>query len=257
MKFKKATICCILTLFISFMCIGCYSSGADQGAADGKSDMNYVIQNEDFKYDENGKNYSVSFPQFIEFQDDYFVSINNQIKDYAMNIVNHFGFDEDFNERNQRELLRYEISYEITYQSGDFISILFHDYYSHSDAVHPNKGFKAFVFDLKNHKQLPLSDIISIDDSFITLLLKQIEIQSNDHIYDYLKNNIGEERLLERFLNYELNGGAVDYYITKDGLGICVETIYAIGNYLQIIIPAQDLDGYIKGYNIWGEEASW
>lgn len=209
MKKNKFLIFALLVLIFS----GCYNNDSDTDYAFTKYE--YVNEIND--------NVRISIPQIAN---DNFDDVNELIKTTIVDyILNYYSNDLDD--------LTLELSYEISYDSKDLISINFSGVGNKKNAAYPNNIFKTINIDMRKRKLLKLNDLYNVDYSFIEMYKKEFEKQvegiSINDIYT-------DEQLANYFKNADEFDSYVMSYYTKDKIGISLLVPHAIGDHIEVEI---------------------
>ena len=136
------------------------------------------------------------------------------------------------------------ISYEVALAQDDLISVQYVIGSYYQGAAHPNSGSQVINFDLKNGKQLKLSDLFKPGSKYLPAI-------ANYCIAD-LKKQAKEKGLLDDEINEGASATAQNYHswtITKRGLGITFDA-YQVGPYAAgpqyVLVPYSSLKDLIN-----------
>lgn len=182
------------------------------------------------------KNIKVSYPQLTGLSDKTKQEkINEMLKDAALNCCNYAQIDE----------IQAECSYEIKWQSGKVLSIVYTGYYQYEGTPHPNNLFVPFTVEIEAERKIELKDLVNVDEDFVT------KVKAGDFKGGSPENKSieipGSKLLAEiRRIGY--------FYFTKDSLGINVVVPHSLGDNVQLEVKYQDITNNIKVENeVWKE----
>lgn len=191
------------------------------------TDLNesYDLTKENFT--ENGV--SINYPQITGLTDiDKEKTLNDLLNKEAHKVLNFYE------ESNGLDL---EIDYAISFQNPYFLSVQYAGSGYVDGAAHPNNLFYTTNVDVENGNRIRLSDVVVIDESFLSLFQSDAfkvvnpdqeefanELKANVTV-DQLQNadnldGIGTEQHSETFT-----------YFTESGLGISIGTSHAAGGH--------------------------
>ncbi|MBN8207586.1 DUF4163 domain-containing protein [Bacillus sp. NTK071] len=185
----------------------------------------YDLTKENFT--ENGV--SINYPQITGLTDiDKEKTLNDLLNKEAHKVLNFYE------ESNGLDL---EIDYAISFQNPYFLSVQYAGSGYVDGAAHPNNLFYTTNVDVENGNRIRLSDVVVIDESFLSLFQSDAfkvvnpdqeefanELKANVTV-DQLQNadnldGIGTEQHSETFT-----------YFTESGLGISIGTSHAAGGH--------------------------
>jgi len=169
-------------------------------------------------------------------------AINKLIENYAIHFAEN-GYGKDYAN------LSLDVDYHITYNDDEWISISFNGFGNVKTAPHPNNILTTLNINLKNGSTLKLSDIYTIDKSFVQIYRKEFAKQMAYRfgVADTTANEAARN-YLDQYDDKTLTGYLNDSYcyMTCDKIGISFETIFAMGNHFEPEIPYSDLLPYLK-----------
>ena len=118
--------------------------------------------------------------------------------------------------------LNYESAFDVFYNKNGFLCVVIENYYN-NQGIHPDTERVSHVFDLKNNKELALSDI----------LVDEYENKIYDLFVDYVKKEYGKYgdetvKNILKSVSEEIKN--VKFYLTDDGLKIYFD-VYQVGAY--------------------------
>lgn len=202
-----------MVLFFSIFClIACQNDNYSYYNFKNKTYVNDI--NENIKFD---------IPQ-IDNEGFSFINdlINNTIVDY---ILDEYGYD--------LSNLTLDLSYEISCNSKDLISIKFFGIGNIATAAHPNHLFKTVNIDVTNKKIVKLNEIYNIDDEFINIYINEFK-NNFPEIGNQIMKNYSKKNLLEYFNNSDEKYSSIMTYYTKDKIGISLSVPHALGDHIEI-----------------------
>lgn len=131
------------------------------------------------------------------------------------------------------ELSAVDIDYETKLDSQSFISVVFSGL-SMVD-TRPNNLFYAVNICKASAKKLDIDDVVKRDDEFWGILLATAK---NDLYYGIYGSILD---------TYHKDGEIyLEFYLTKNSLGLSFPLIYALGDHAEIEIPYSKLEGLLK-----------
>ncbi|MCL2141187.1 MAG: hypothetical protein FWH42_05975 [Dehalococcoidia bacterium] len=179
----------------------------------------------------------------------YGVDVNKMIKTEALRPLEAYsliGFH-TLEEVNARLLM--EASYEIKHETKDCISIAFSGLEYLEGSAYPVGMFYTVNIDLVAVKKIRLADRVVIDDNLMSALYRAAEKQLTSSQYEYYirEDNYGDKGKLMLYLNSaDADGeGFENYrvfsYFTPNVVGIVLPIIHALGDYLIIEVPIDEV----------------
>ena len=150
-----------------------------------------------------------------------------------------------------------EISYIITRNDSDYISIAFDGEFYHKMLPHPIQCFYSITLDKINEKTVFIDDLYRIDDDFVKLFQRKINELAREGLakrFQALPEDIPDDivqYVLESFSDAKLheikecftsdNGYSYPFFLTDDSVGISIPQIFAIGGHFEILITYEEL----------------
>jgi hypothetical protein len=184
---------------------------------------------------------NVKFPEFTNLNP----AVNNIIKEAALSGLTYYNPQEDL------PYLSLDIEYEIKLKDDKFVSIAFSGLSYYSGAAHPNNLFYTVNVDLNKQCRLKLTDVVGVNDSFIDKLKQVAKKQLVDYQlsafedYDKEMSSNLKQTLVIKMDTIDIYNNSYSY-ITKDKIGIVLETFHAYGDYMEIEISKADLNGLLN-----------
>ncbi|UOO38298.1 DUF4163 domain-containing protein [Oscillospiraceae bacterium CM] len=164
----------------------------------------------------------------------------------------------DLDEVKSSDMADYEMTYAVTYNSPDVISISFDGYSEVTGAAHPNLFLYAVTIDAKNVKAVKLKDLVKIDESFVTALINgtysSMGFDMTDDTRDAIREVLGgmdTESWLEQLKNADTSGWATASYLTDEGLMVSVSVPHVMGDHVEILLTYQQLTAFKTSSPIW------
>ena len=181
----------------------------------------------------------IAYPELFNDRKN-FDGFNQAIKHYVSTCAEEV-YPEDYSN------LTLNLKYEIKLLSDEMISIVFSGLGYVQKAAHPNHLFLAFNYSLAEEKTVKMSDYYTgIDLSFAALFRKCMEEQFDSNRLPVFESIYKEDALIVDVLKkIDDRKGDYGFYFAEDGLGLCVPTIYAGGDYAVAEIPYQEIQAYM------------
>jgi hypothetical protein len=173
----------------------------------------------------------IVYPQ-IEGLDSDYTDINEMIKSTAIETINRYYGD-------QSDQLACSITYKISFQEENIVSIIFEGFGSIKTAAHPNHIYYTLNIDLSQSKKIMARDFYSFDDEFVIIFLDNAKKQLPEDIFTYVENN--KDMLYEYFQDIDGDTSITYSCFTPDGLCISIPTIYVIGDHAEVLVPYSEL----------------
>lgn len=193
-----------------------------------------AVRRELFQFQNNGKNYTVAYPVFLGMK--HSEALNAAVKEAALRDVEQNGYAEERDASNKQVIqVTIRTDYELTRQSGDFVSVLFTVSFGRSDAAHPSKYTRAVNFDLQSGKVLAASDLLEDDEDLYEVIWEAVRDNAPAEIVDALPSEIIAQ-----------NKAETSVYMTPDGIGFSLPVPYALGDVYQIVVPYFEMKPYLK-----------
>ena len=191
--------------------------------------------------------FSISFPMIKDFKDNI----------TSMNLFNRFitnkseGIRDTFNlwmrewdtTSNSEMESYYEAGDTVFYASNSLISVLFYENWYFSGAAHPNNSNFSINYDLENHKEVSLSDLLETgwENKISEICIREITKQKQEwgiEPSDWLSEGAGPKA--ENFKVFN---------VTKKGILITFPT-YQVGPYVEgpseVFIAYEEIKSLIK-----------
>ncbi len=200
------------------------------------------------KDEKRGYEISAEFPEIIGINSAAVLKFNSAAKLKAMDEISNFRKSLDELEEMQSNLAEerrtgnyFELGYSVIFADADFVSISFGSG-RYTGGAHPNSSSYSLNFDLKNGRELSLSDLFlensnylsAISDFAITDLEKQLESPDDD----WIRRGAGPK--LENFKSWTLS---------KEGLNLIFDQ-YQVAAYVygpqEVLIPFANLRNVLR-----------
>ena len=192
--------------------------------------------------------------QLPEFQSENGSKINQLVADYITQKINNICNSECHLSPSKADIActdtaysKYfvDLTYRISYQSDDIISIIFEGKYNYKKAAHPTNIFFSLNIDPKNAQRVFFSEVYSIESELYQLFstyAQQSIIESAGGTWpdgwgSFSESVCGEEQFLE---GMKTECGFYSYY-TGHSVGISYPVPHSIGDYLVVEIPQDEL----------------
>lgn len=165
--------------------------------------------------------------------------IKSFAKDFAVNV-----YSDDYSN------LDLEVSYRISYQDSELLSIVFYGFGNVSTAAYPNELLFAINVDLSDSKVLSFSDIFTVNNESLKIvgdnyheqfILKKFGGSTNDNakVYEDI-SYIGADRLRD------IISDDTKFYLSEKSITICIELQHAVGDNFEIEVEYSELRDFIK-----------
>lgn len=193
-----------------------------------------AVRRELYQFQNNGKNYTVAYPVFLGMK--HSEALNAAVKEAALRDVEENGYAEE-RDASGKQVIQVTIrtDYELTRQSGDFVSVLFTISFGRSDAAHPGKHTRAVNFDLRSGKVLAASDLLKDEEDLYEVIWEAVRDNAPAEIANALPSEIIAQ-----------NKAETSVYMTPDGIGFSLPVPYALGDVYQIVVPYFEMKPYLK-----------
>lgn len=188
---------------------------------------------------------TISYPQI---DDQEYTQINNLIKNFAENISeNIYG--------NEYENVTLDLSYEVTYSDGKYISIVFSGQGNVSTAAYPNRLLTAVNIDVVNSEILSFYDIYNQDDEllktvrnnfneqFVPMKLEELQIKNSDDSFNEIKQQLSAIGINNID---ELLTDNTKFYFTENSVCFCVDIPHAVGDYFVVTVEYSEIERFLK-----------
>lgn len=195
--------------------------------------INYYNIDPDTYIDTENKNIKIDIPQ-IETDD--FLDVNKLIKETIIDYIQGY-YSNDLTD------IAINLSYDITYNQKDLISIQFKGDGYKKSAAHPNHLFKTLNIDMKRKQLIKLNDIYKVDERFIEKYIEEFKRQVPQD-----RNSIIDSYSMEQLLNYfndaDSGNSVIMSYYHNDNVGISILVPYAIGEHIEIELNKKLMSDY-------------
>ena len=227
-------LCLILVLMLSVMLNGC---GDKKDAVLSSSVKNSVEDKVSTfgndKYDiakatYTDQNIKVNYPQISNLSDSGKQKrINELIKTSALEVLDDY--------KDNLSSLNLNMDFEIKYKGADLLSIQYLGLGVVKESAYPVNVIQTANIDFAREKRLALSDVVSVNDSFIEKFKaaryisygSDLNLESAGVIKDVL-NGFSSNDLME-----SLKQRTAKFNFTKNSLGVSVEVAHAVGDHLE------------------------
>ena len=193
-----------------------------------------------------GEDITVSYPQIKGLGDtNRQTKINATLRQSAMSYFSSTMYMEDAS-----ELLTLDISYEISWQGENLLSIQYYGWDEYSFAPHPNKMYFTANINMQSGEIIELDDLFYADEVMMGSIIKNSRYVSpldidDAHLMDEMRNY-----MLDYLSNYNLTDNQFSF--TKDSLWISIEVPHAIGGHAEFGVKYSDLINSIRPENeVW------
>lgn len=126
-----------------------------------------------------------------------------------------------------------DISYIIKTANEDIISIVLQGYVNCDDTAYPTSFFETINLDLNTGDVLKVSDLVNIDDEFISKLKASNPI-NNSYVDNTYLSSFSDDEVKEMLIYADNEDSNVYSYVLEDGsIGISINVPHALGDYLE------------------------
>jgi hypothetical protein len=199
------------------------------------SDKEYELVSENYKVD----NISINYPKITNLTNAELENkINELIKNEALKIVKYASGDGSNNTM--------DMNYEIKYKGDDSISIVYKGYVHILDAPYPVELFFTTNLDIINAKKINLSDMVSVNDKFVTLLKSKDAVLLNEEQKIEVEDILSNPSILTLLNNAdsldtigEVNQSVVYSYFTEDAIGLSFSVRHVVGDHAELEIKKE------------------
>lgn len=146
----------------------------------------------------------------------------------------------------------YEVTYSMYLCNSDIISIRFDTAFLGGPAAsHPLFSCDTLNFNLNNGALINISDVYSIDNTFVRAILKPEYTDTPQDTLELAFNlNDLSESLLGNWVNVLKNDDSAltdaHVFFEQDNLGIIINTLHVGGNYVTFRVPYKNLKSFEK-----------
>lgn len=190
----------------------------------------------------SNQNIKINYPQITNLSDSDSgkqQKINALIKTTALEVLNDY--------KDSLSGLSLTMDYVIKYQGADLLSIEYLGLAIVKDAAYPVNLIQTTNIDLVKGKQLAISDVVTVNDSFAEKIKdgkykaysSDLDLKAAGALQDVL-NGFSSQDLLESFKQ-----PTAKYYFTKDSLGVSLEVAHAVGDHLEMEMEYKTLGGLL------------
>ncbi|MDR3491676.1 MAG: peptidoglycan-binding protein [Gammaproteobacteria bacterium] len=200
----------------------------------------YILTSTTSSISKTFKNVKLNYPQINNLRDSSKKQkINELIKISVLEVLNGY--------KDSLSSLSLAMDYEIKYKGEDLLSIEYLGLANMNGAAHPVNVIKTTNIDLKKEKQLSISDVVTLNDSFVEKIRagkykaysSNLDIKAAGALKDVL-NSYSSQDLLKSFKQQ-----TAEFYFTKDSLGVSIEVAHVVGDHLEMEIEYKALDGLL------------
>ena len=165
--------------------------------------------------------------------------INELIKTSVREVLNDY--------KDSLSSLSLNMDYEIKYKGEDLLSLEYLGLAYVKGDAHPVNVIKTTNIDLNKAKQLSLSDVVTLNDSFAEkvragkykVYRSDLDLKAAGVLTDVL-NGFSNQDLLK-----SLKQQTAKFYFTKDSLGVSIEVAHVVGDHLEMEMKYKDLGGLL------------
>ncbi|MDQ0483000.1 hypothetical protein [Guptibacillus hwajinpoensis] len=200
------------------------------------------------QFTENGV--SINYPQITGLTDsEKQKALNDLLYNEAYKVLNFYDGSEG---------LDLEIDYLISYKSDYFLSVQYAGSGYVEGAAHPNNLFYTTNVDVENGERIRLSDVVVIDESFLSLFQSEtFKVVHSDQaaFANDLKANVTIDQLRNADnldgIGTEVHSETFTYF-TDEGIGISIGTSHAAGGHAAFEMM------YVESPDeIWAGDKMW
>ncbi len=176
----------------------------------------------------------ISYPQL---EGDEYAVINNLIENYAVKEASQC-YGDDFTDLTLR------IDSRVTLCDGNILSIIFEGVGNVRSSAYPNNLFYTLNIDMKSGKRIILTDIYSVDVSFVSGYRSSSLLQSDESLTEAMSEYIGmytDNELIALLSSADTDFSGVYSYFTPEKLGVSIPTIHALGDHAEAEIDISAL----------------
>lgn len=127
------------------------------------------------------------------------------------------------------------ISSRLSFESEEFISIVFTGKYNLKSAAHPNDVFFSINVDVRSVERVGVADVCTVDDTLYNAFL---QYANSDRITrdELMSLNVFKKDTFIEGLTQEPKKGFYSYF-TPTHIGISYPVVYALGDHVEAEIP--------------------
>ncbi len=193
---------------------------------------------------EMAKGYKLTVPQLDGLSDKSIEdALNEQIRKDLLAMA---GFSDQTTLPTDESAIDADATFEQTFkvllQSNDVLSIAYSAYESYKGAAHPNNLYRTFTYDLSTGKSLAFSDCVTADESLIKLIREYQVPDGTDRDVvvegvKYINENYDDQALITMLKSLDTSNTSATSFWKPGVLGLNLETIHVIGDYVQLELP--------------------
>lgn len=267
--YKIISVYVIANLLILMLFTGCEIKWNENFDARIDSNYSFITYWSEENTDEN-KIY-FSYPQFEE-DTRRSVKINELISDFVESSLQDLcfgGFNGSLNNLNKSWKWDNDdyttqaayIEFEVLRNDPQYLSIKFEGLYNYKMAAHPINYFNSLIINIGDLKLISLSDLYTIDASFVELVKKKFKEQiriglaqksnvlPNEilEVVEYELSSMDDEFILKALQQADRNNGyGFHSFMTEEGVGISIPLSHALGDHFEIMFNYAELDSFLK-----------
>lgn len=195
-------------------------------------------------------NISIKYPQVIGLSDaNLSEALNKIIARAALR---------DIETLSGVDVADYEVTYKVTCNSPELISVYFEGYSYFQGAAHPNAFLYAVTIDATEQQVVTLPALVQINDDFIKLLLDgeyralgyDMTAEYAALLREYLES-MGMGYWRDELSYADTPESSTVSYLTQDALVVSVSVPHVMGGHIEIILNYDDLTGYRTDHALW------
>ena|GEM_PF-1954914 len=211
-----------------------------QPELDGNIDQNLIITSATSSISKTFKNIKINYPQIYNLSNSSKKQkINKLIKTSVLEVLNDY--------KDSVSSLSLTMDYVIKYKGEDLLSIEYLGLANVKGAAHPVNVIKTTNIDLKKAKLLSISDVVTLNDSFVEKIRSgkykayssDLDLKAAGALKDVL-NGYSNQDLLKTFKQQ-----TAKFYFNKDSLGVSIEVAHVVGDHLEMEMKYKDLGGLL------------
>jgi len=212
---------------------------------------NEVKQEDTFTYELTAKNWNT---EGITVKYPLFVNTNNQDRADILNelIMDDIGAVIDGITTNLSDTkgLTIDAVYDYSEVKNALLSISYQGTSFSEGAAYPLNFYHTITLDMSKGERVSLSDLFTIDNNFAEIFKMGAYVASNEDL-DLEKSglNVGNT-ISEQYTNEQLvalfSDPKANYFLQEDSLILSIEVPHAIGDYLEMAILYEGIEGNIK-----------
>jgi hypothetical protein len=161
---------------------------------------------------------------------------------------------------NDSELTDYEVTYTVTYNSPEILSVYFNGYSNYRTAAHPNQFFYTVTIDVAKQKAVTLSELVSINPDLLEALIggkySAVGYDMTEEYAASIKDYLGDMKTnpdywLEKLKNADKVGYSAASYLTPDALVVSIPVPHVMGDHIEIALNYKDLAALKTDNPLW------